>query len=210
MYILSLETSAKFASVAILKDGTILDTITADNQYKHAVTVLSAVSEILKKNCIGIHEIDCFAVDNGPGSFTGIRIGITIIDAFSYVNGKKVIPVSSLEALFNSVDSNESGTVCCIIDARNDNFYAAAYRNNKNILPLGAYTRDEILNICGEQVKYVGDIALNKKLSDQEKTYPDAANVALWAWNHQERATENVKAYYLRPSQAERMKKEKC
>ena len=206
MYILSVETSAKCASAAILRDGKIVDFRTADDKYKHAMTVVPLISELLEQNGLSLRDIDCYAVAVGPGSFTGIRIGITVIDALSYVNRKKIIPVSSLDALYYSLDKRKENTVCSVIDARNNNVYAEVLGKNGDVLlGKGAYTLDELRNYCDETVLCIGDISVFGKYSEEEKKYPDAASAALWAWDHQDTAEDTVDALYMRPSQAERL-----
>lgn len=75
MMILALETTAKIASVALLDGETVLGVLYCDAEIKHAETVLPAIEQLLEQQRIGLERIDAFAVDVGPGSFTGVQIG---------------------------------------------------------------------------------------------------------------------------------------
>ena len=205
MLILSIETSSKFASAALLRDGVIVGSATADKNLKHAETVLPMIAELLKHHDIPISDIDLYAVDVGPGSFTGIRIGLSVVDALSYVNRKKIVPVASLDVLYSSVSEGNKKNICSIIDARNNNVYVKIFKNGKTVLEEGAYTIDELRKYTIENLLFVGDISLDGSLNEEDKKYPDAVYVAKWAYEHSEHAVDTVKALYLRLSQAERI-----
>ena len=107
MKILALDTTTKSASVAIF-DNNLIDEKSISNEITHSEKLLPLVDEILKKHNTNINEIDMFACLNGPGSFTGVRIGLSAIKGFSIVTKKNTFAINSLEAISYSTYLNNS------------------------------------------------------------------------------------------------------
>jgi tRNA threonylcarbamoyladenosine biosynthesis protein TsaB len=126
MNILALDTSAKSASVSILNEQKVLAEYTVNVNLTHSQTILPMCEHILSCCNIPLEEIDYFAVSNGPGSFTGLRIGIAAVKGFAFAAQKPCIAVSTLEALSYNV-SDFTGTVCCVMDARCHQVYNALF-----------------------------------------------------------------------------------
>lgn len=99
MKILSIETSSKICGVAVLEDTTILKEISLDNGLTHSETLMPIIKQILDNLNLSLKDIDLIVCDKGPGSFTGIRIGIATAKAFSDSLDIPSIGISSLEAL---------------------------------------------------------------------------------------------------------------
>ena len=199
MMLLAIETTAAVATAALLRDGLFVAEREADTGKKHAETLLPLIDELLEENDVAITEIDLFAVDIGPGSFTGVRIGVSLVNALAFAAGKKVVPVDSLEAL--ALSAGETGRpVAAMIDARNGNAYAALYRAGKTIIEPCAVETEPFIAKLPQDVVLLGDVQAEKK------TYPRAKHVGFAALRHPERATEEADPVYLRPSQAERTK----
>ena len=199
MMLLAIETTAAVATAALLRDGLFVAEREADTGKKHAETLLPLIDELLEENDVAITEIDLFAVDIGPGSFTGVRIGVSLVNALVFAAGKKVVPVDSLEAL--ALSAGETGRpVAAMIDARNGNAYAALYRAGKTIIEPCAVETEPFIAKLPQDVVLLGDVQAEKK------TYPRAKHVGFAALRHPERATEEADPVYLRPSQAERTK----
>lgn len=145
MKILSIETASEICSVALLEDNKILKEINLENGNTHSQNLMPIISQILKEERLKLNDIDLFACDNGPGSFTGIRIGIATIKAFRDVTLKPVISVSSLKALAYNVKDFNTDFICSIIDAKNDNVYYGIFTyNNESIIKLENYKFDNI------------------------------------------------------------------
>ena len=141
-----------------------------------------------------------FAVDIGPGSFTGVRIGVSLINALAFATGKKIIPVNALFVLYEASDEREQ-PVCTLIDARNRNVYAALYRDGQEqIAPEGAELEAFLKRVPTDAV-FVGDI------HSQRQQFPSAKAVGRAALDRLDSAQDAVEPLYLRPSQAERLKK---
>ena len=199
MMILAVETTAAVATVALLRDGVLIAEREADSSKKHAETLLPLIDAFLEENDVTITEIDVFAVDVGPGSFTGVRIGVSLVNALAFATGKQVIPVDSLETLALSAGET-SHPVAAMIDARNGNAYAALYQAGVALIDPCAIEIAEFSAKLPQDALFVGDVKA------KEKTFPRARFVALAALEHVERATEEADPVYLRPSQAERSK----
>ena len=199
MMMLAVETTAAIASAALLNDGVLLAEREADAGKKHAETLLPLIDALLEENGVTISQIDLFAVDVGPGSFTGVRIGVSLVNALAFAAGKQVVAVDSLETLALSAGET-SHPVAAMIDARNGNAYAALYQAGEALIEPCAIEIMEFASQLPQDVLFVGDVKTN------EKTFPRAGFVALAAQRHLSRAAQEADPIYLRPSQAERTK----
>ncbi|MGI5856353.1 MAG: tRNA (adenosine(37)-N6)-threonylcarbamoyltransferase complex dimerization subunit type 1 TsaB [Candidatus Merdivicinus sp.] len=133
MKILSLDTSAKTATAAIVEEDRVLAESCVNVGLTHSQTLMPMLEGLLSAACIRLEEIDLFAVSHGPGSFTGIRIGIGAVKGLAQGLGKPCFGVSTLEALaynFKGLD----GFVCPAMDARCGQVYAALYRGAEGAL----------------------------------------------------------------------------
>lgn len=199
MMLLALDTTAAIATAALFRDGVLVAEREADAGKKHAETALPLIEALLEENDVSIDQIDQFAVDIGPGSFTGVRIGVSLINALAFASGKGVVPVDSLETLARSV-AETSHPVCAMIDARNGNAYAALYQTGETkIEPCAVEIVPFIATLPADTI-LVGDANV------EEKTYPCARFVGMIALAKPETALPEVEPMYLRPSQAERTK----
>ena len=99
MIILAIDTTTFTGSIALLKDTKLIAEVDIDSSSTYSERLLPAVDFLLKTNHLSIQNMDGFAVSVGPGSFTGIRIGLSTVKSFSYASGKPVAGVSTLKAL---------------------------------------------------------------------------------------------------------------
>lgn len=203
MRILSLETSTANASASIFENSTVVLSMYANPEKRHAESVIPMIDSLLNNAEMKLTDFDFFAVDVGPGSFTGIRIGIAVMNAFAYSTGIKIIPVSSLFAL-SMCNEVKGKTICSIIDARNNNVYAASYTNGIETLSPGAYTLDDIILKDTPETVYIGDVVPFNDRFPSEKCFPDSVLVALAAFKRTKDAISYVKPEYYKLSQAER------
>ena len=137
-----MDTSNKIASVAVFQDNKFLGEKITDDQKTHSETFLPIVDELLNELNLNINDIDMFAVSVGPGSFTGIRIGVATVKGIAQALNKKVIGVTSLEGLIEMADSEN---VCPIINAKHGNVYTQIKYKNKLEEP-DFMTIDQLLN----------------------------------------------------------------
>ena len=162
MKILSINTSSNICSVALLEDTNLIKEITIDDANTHSVKLMPLIDELFKTTNLAISDIDLFACDKGPGSFTGIRIGISTIKAFCDVTNKPSIGISSLTSL--AYLSNFEGLICSLIDAKNDNVYYGLFEHKNEtytqvgeLLADSIYNVTEILKLCNKPVSFVGN-----------------------------------------------------
>lgn len=130
MITLFIDTSNQDVSIALLKDGKIINKITKSIPNEHSKYAVSYIDEVLKKSEITPKEVQSIMVVNGPGSFTGVRIGLTIAKVYALLNNIKVTLISSLKCL--AIGNNKNKYILSLINARNDNYYIGFYDNKYN------------------------------------------------------------------------------
>lgn len=130
MIFLVIDTCTKNVCVSLFKDKILLDKIVHSNQIDLSSNFMILLNDILDKNSIKIEEVDKFFVAVGPGSFTGIRIGVTCAKVMAWALKKEVIPFSSLELLATN-DAN-TDYIVPLIDARRGYVFAGIYDNQLN------------------------------------------------------------------------------
>ena len=132
MIIFALDSSGSAASAAVMKDGIILAESYCNVGLTHSVTLLEICDQVFSRASLTPADVDVFAVSEGPGSFTGLRIGVSLIKGFAFQYDKPCISVSTMEAISRNVCS--PGT--CIVpvnDARRDRVYYAVFRDRKRL-----------------------------------------------------------------------------
>lgn len=132
MYILAIETTGAFASVALSEDGNIIGHVRGHDRFSHLQNLMIQVDSVIKENKLSLDDINAIAVSKGPGSFTGIRIGVSSARALSQVIGIPCIAVPTLEALAYRAFEYEDGCIdntliCPILDARRSQIYGGGY-----------------------------------------------------------------------------------
>lgn len=224
MKILSIDTSSNICAVAILEDEKLIKEISLDNGLTHSEKLMPEIQEILFETNLELTDMDLLVCDVGPGSFTGIRIGISTILAFSDSLGINSVGVSSLESLAYNI--KEDGIICSLIDAKHSNCYCGIYKlENGNYTLLEELIVDNINNIIDKLQNYdsefifIGNGAIVNKAQIIEKIQNckftnnnnlNAYNLGL-AGIHafSNKTSHDIKPLYLRKSQAERMLEEK-
>ena len=208
MKILAFETTDTVASVALYLDGRVIETV-IDSTMRHAVSVLPAAQALLADAGLKTADMDAFAADVGPGSFTGVRIGVCMANALGAAHKKPVIAVNALEALaykMRDAVPESTGTVCALIDARNGNGYGAVYRYRYNretdlydvqiLTPPCACVVSEFIKELPADCRIVGT-------ATEFPILPAAESVARIA--AQRTGDRRIAPLYLKLSQAERM-----
>ncbi|RMC38392.1 MULTISPECIES: tRNA (adenosine(37)-N6)-threonylcarbamoyltransferase complex dimerization subunit type 1 TsaB [unclassified Lactobacillus] len=148
MKILSVSTATNNLSVALNQDDTIVVEKNEIDERNHSEHLDPLIKDILESNHLELKDIDRFAVALGPGSYTGLRIGVTTVKMFASILQKEVVGVSTLQALAASCNATQT-LIVAGLDARNDNFFAGAYVNADkqltNIIADGHYHIDILL-----------------------------------------------------------------
>ena len=165
MRILALSCPAKGAAAAVLSDGEVLATFSAGDAMTGSELLLPMAEAALRSAGITTSDVDLFAVTAGPGSFTGVRIGVALVKGLAFGRGAVCCGVSTLEALAENVVPL-AGLVCPVMDARRGEVYAALFRSADGkvvrLLPDGALPAAELAAVVardypGEPVMLVGD-----------------------------------------------------
>ena len=144
MRILGIDTSTKYAGVAVIEDGTLLAQSAMQFMASHSEKLLPEIAHILEIMKIPLETIDYYAITVGPGSFTGLRVGISTVKGLAFVTGKNVVPVSSLKVIargFPYVDF----PICPVMDARKKEVYSAIFKwQNQKLVRV---KKDTVLSI---------------------------------------------------------------
>ena len=227
MKILALETSAKAVSAAVTENGKVLCSGYQDTGLTHSRTLMPIVEHILKNADLTIADLDAIAVAAGPGSFTGIRIGVSAAKGLAFAVDKPAIGVSTLAAMARNVAVTD-GLVICAMDARRNQTYNALFEAKDGQLTRLTEDRAIALADLAEELKddprpktIVGDGArlcfdflqnagIPCRLAPAQLVMQNAISVALEA---EEMAAagaltsaQDLQPVYLRPAQAERLR----
>lgn len=218
MKILSISTSSEICSVALLEDFNLIKEINKEDQKTHSENLMPMVQEVLESTHTSLSQIDLIVCDKGPGSFTGIRIGIATVKALSQVYNIPVVGISSLDALTYNISTDSY--IASIIDARNNQVYCGIFNSNHELQ--NSYIADDINNILPtfsmyDQITFIGNGAilhkdLLKKLyksNDLSVHKLSAYKLGLCGLEHfkngDKQTADTLLPMYLRKSQAERI-----
>ena len=226
MRILSVSTATSNLSVALNDNKNIIVEKNEVDQRNHSEHLDPMIQEILVDNKLDLKDIDRFAVAIGPGSYTGLRIGITTVKMFSSILNKEVVGVSTLKALAKSV-SDKATLIIAGLDARNDNYFAGGYiinqdENPENVIADGHYHIDTLLDIIKDylnntnyqKVIFVGsgfdkqDVVIkgynfNYSYGTDEQNVVHAGLIGQLALNEEPVDPDKLLPRYLRRTQAE-------
>lgn len=220
MKILSIDTSSKICSVAVLEDDNILDEINLDNGKTHSENLMPMVAEILGRNQLDLKNVDLIACSIGPGSFTGIRIGVASVKAMAEVAQIPIASVTSLETLARIDESPK--TKVALIDARNNQVYCgifdATYHPKQDLIADDISQVIEILKNYKDIICMGDGAVLHKDLIQQnlpkaafsvqnEQNAALGGKIAYQKYKKEElQNADTLQPVYLRKSQAERLK----
>ena len=130
--ILAIDTATEACSVALYLDGTVTQKLQVERN-GHSRLVLDMAESLLRDAGVALAELDALAVDVGPGSFTGLRIGIGVAQGLAYGAGLRVLPVGSLATLAGDVNVDDDTKILAAIDARMKQIYFALYARKNNV-----------------------------------------------------------------------------
>ncbi len=222
MVILGIDSSATAASAAIINDGKLVSEVFSDTGLTHSQTLLPMIEKCLQMANISVEDIDLIAVANGPGSFTGVRIGIATVKGIAFMNDIECVEVSTLESMaYNLPVFN--GIICSVMDARCNQVYTAMFKNTdgckvNRLSEDSAMSIDELgekLKNLGKSVIFVGDgaeICYNKLSSEVNGLYISpvnirkqrASSVALCGLDKDRKIAKELAVNYIRLPQAQR------
>lgn len=203
MNMLAIESTGKIASVAVmnLEQNKILGLTSLNSGYTHSQTLLPMIRDLLRNLNLKANQINYVACSSGPGSFTGIKIGVATAKAFAHALNIKIINVPTLDAMALNIFVHEKIIVIPVLDARREQIYGAIYVNNNFCSKrVSEYLNCDIKKIISEALKlksefdlpliFLGDgVEANKKILEEEKilfapehlNYQSAENIILCA-----------------------------
>lgn len=221
MLILALESSAKAASVALMQDAELLAQYSQCSGLTHSRTLLPMVEDMLKNTDKKLADVDFIAVAHGPGSFTGIRIGVSTVKGLAWASDKKCVGVSTLAAMAWH-GAAVGGLVCSVMDARRSQVYNALFeikdgaperlcRDRAIALSelaaeLKGYDREVLLVGDGARLSfdYLTAEGISCRIAPQNLVYQSAWGVGMEALRIEPGTADDLLPVYLRLSQAER------
>ena len=222
MIILSLDSTSVTASVAISENGVVLAENFINNGLTHSQTLMPMVEKTLIDSNKNIKDVDLFAITNGPGSFTGVRIGIASVKGMADAMNKKCIAVSTLEAIAEPL-KNEDSIACAVMDARCNQVYTAVFDGGNRLCEDKAILIDDLgeeLKQYNKKIVFIGDgaelcynklceILTDSQLADENIRYVHASSICRMAEEKAKNNEElidsaNLVPFYLRVPQAER------
>jgi len=146
MLILAVDTTTPSGSVALLEGDALLGEANVESAATHSARLLRSIDFLLGALGRDIREVEAFAVAAGPGSFTGIRIGVGAVKSLAFASGKPVAAVSTLLALALKLSADGARLVCPLLDAKKEEVYAALFESRKSgleeLIPQAAYAPD--------------------------------------------------------------------
>lgn len=230
MKILAVDSTAKTATVALCDDRTMLAEFTLNNGNTHSETLLPMIESMLNAFGMKPHDVDLFACSAGPGSFTGVRIGVATVKGLAFGSGRPAVGVSTLEALARNLDFGDDASkiICPVMDARRGQLYTARFVRRgselERLTPDRAISYTEFENetlplgkvwLCGDGYGLVHGLMPEGTVYDTPGPlrYQSAYSVALSAWLAYRRGeygdADALRPVYLRLSQAERERAER-
>jgi tRNA threonylcarbamoyladenosine biosynthesis protein TsaB len=148
MRILAVDTTTPSGSAALLEDARLIGEVTCESPATHSARLLRGIDHLLRAADLAIEDIGGFAVAAGPGSFTGIRIGLSTVKSLAFASGKPVAAVSTLGALALKLVHPQVRLICPILDAKKGEIYSALFESSRGrqveIIPQRAYAPDDL------------------------------------------------------------------
>ena len=226
MLMLAFESSARAASVALLRDGALVSQYSQCSGLTHSRTLLPMAEDLLKNAELSIRDVDVFAVAHGPGSFTGVRIGVSAVKGLAWAADKPCVGVSTLEAMaWHGLAAG--GFVCPVMDARRQQVYNALFEIRDGRPLRLCQDRPISLEELAGQVRalegpvfLVGDGAeltaayfrqagIDFRMAPENLRWQSAWGVGMAAADKTPGSADQLLPVYLRLSQAERERQER-
>lgn len=222
MLICSVDSSAAPASVCLFEDDKLVAEYYLNTGFTHSQTLMAMLESVLKISGKSAEDIDLYAVNSGPGSFTGVRIGVSAVKGMAYAQDKPCVEVSTLESMaYNFLGSH--AVICACMDARRRQVYHGLFRVDGNTVErlcddkaiavdelLSSLPKDEEIILVGDgaELVYQSTKIPTVKLAPPNLRYQRASSVALAAVGSYNRgevtSPSSLMPRYLRLSQAER------
>ena len=209
MKVLAFDTSSKALSLAILEDKQVLAETTINIKKNHSITLMPAIDFLMASLDWTPKDLDRIVVAEGPGSYTGLRIAVATAKTLAHTLNIELVGMSSLLAL---VPYQQEGLFVPLMDARRNNVYAGFYENAKPVMPEAHLPFEQVIELIkgASQVTFVGEVGpfveqIQEHLprTNFKETLPNAANLALLAWDKEADSLHDFVPNYLKRVEAE-------
>ena len=209
MKVLAFDTSSKALSLAILEDKQVLAETTINIKKNHSITLMPAIDFLMASLDWTPKDLDRIVVAEGPGSYTGLRIAVATAKTLAHTLNIELVGMSSLLAL---VPYQQEGLFVPLMDARRNNVYAGFYENAQPVMPEAHLPFEQVIELIkgasqvtfvGEVVSFVEQIQEHLPRTDYKETLPNAATLALLAWDKEAESLHDFVPNYLKRVEAE-------
>jgi len=199
MNLLAIDTSTDYLSIAIMRDGKICARHHKKASRMHSTLLAPAIERLLKRARVKLKDLDALCISVGPGSFTGLRIGVTTVKAFAYALKKRIAAVPTLDVIADHAKSFR-GMVCPVLDARKGKVYACLYKsdgeNIKRVSPYMLLSADELasrIRAKKGRMAFLGD-----KSEEFIKNLPTNGPATITQWHPRADVVARLGLEYLR------------
>ena len=226
MLILAFESSAKAASAALCRDGSLVSQYSQCSALTHSRTLLPMAEDMLRNAGLSLGDVELLAVAQGPGSFTGIRIGVSMVKGLAWAGDKPCVGVSTLEAMaWHGLAAG--GYVCPVMDARRAQVYNALFEIRGGRPVRLSDDRPKALSELADEVRtlgapvflvgdgsaitgaYLTEHGIEHRVAPENLVWQSAWGVAMAAADKTPGTADSLLPVYLRLSQAERERQER-
>ena len=218
MITFAFDTSGPVGSVALRRDGRLLGERTLDTQKHHSSLLLPTADELLRAHGLAPRDVELWAVGLGPGSYTGIRVGIAGAKGFAMAHGRPLVGAGSMEALL--LEHGQDGAAAAVVDARREEIYFSLAAAGRPVVPLQIVPLDALAGLVTQPALFVGpeikryEPEIAKRLGGlalfpKEDIHPRAAFVGELAERRfaaQNAGDEKVEPIYLRETSFKKVK----
>lgn len=225
MLVLAIDTATKIGSVSLYDDKIgVIGELNLYIKVNHSAIIMSMIDNLFKMTKLSIKDVDRVAVTVGPGSFTGIRIGVAVAKGLCYGTNKSIVGVNELDLLVQNIEAGE-GLVIPLLDARKERVYYSIYEKKEGFTRVSEYKDGELRNLleevkdrrvifCGDGATAYSDIIKeimgdNAIIISKGNSIPRSVLAAQLAVDMPEENLYTLEPFYVNKSQAEREKEER-
>ena len=225
MLVLAIDTATKIGSVALYDDKIgVIGELNIYVKINHSAVIMSMIDNLFKMTKLTINDVDRIAITVGPGSFTGIRIGVAVAKGLCYGTEKSIVGINELDLLANNIEGFQ-GEIVSLIDARKERVYYSIYEKNSELKRVSDYKDGEIRelleNLKGKTPIFCGDGAIvyeniikeilgeDTKIITRVNSIPRAAIAGQLSITRTEDNLYTLEPFYVNKSQAEREREER-
>ena len=180
MNLLSLDTSTDHLALAVTEDGKTIGRFNKNVGRNHSTLLIPMIGRLLKNRRLKLKEIDAFCIGIGPGSFTGLRIGVATVKGLAFSLNKPIVTVPTLDAIADNMKKFK-GVICAVLDARKNKVYASFYKSDgKNIKKISKYLLLSVNELMEKAAKYEKIVFLGDAV---EKNLLNIPNEKQFKWH---------------------------